>query len=761
MMLKIFTLFVLLSLPLWLSAQILNVPPRAAGALTGDQFVSLVTSMSLTDRENEIYAQVMSGNVPAFQRNLIPVSNTETIGATVYSYTYYVLPDYLAIGCDTNYFLCPMTPLLAQRIADATDCTLPTRDMVNQIWTAATLHLAPSSIPPSPQMTTIPVMDDHNTTVWGQRSAVLGTHPLGELVGGDKKDVVISNIIYGYPSPGRVVIYGWHYTSGTPIQPLYNGHEETYADYSHGIRLVQNSMLLNGAPATVSAILQSSTLNPLLSDEGAIAVPRYPVNMPVVAVPVSFALASESSTSLRLLTTAQLDVTHFLVQSGNDGLSFPTVQRLHKDSLLLTGLVADVPVYIKIAAVSSYDTSACSEVLGAVPGLCKPTVLIVNGFDRASAGNTFNFIRQHGDAFYDNGYNFISATNDALLNGLIAADSFRIIDYILGNESTVNESFSSAEQSLVADYLMQGGALFVSGAEIGWDLDHMGSVADKDFYHNFLKAAYANDAPNGQSGVFYQAQPSTGSVLAGLGAVSFDNGTHGTYNVNYPDVISAQGGAVVCLEYSGLTANYAGVCFSGTFPGGSQSGKVINFGIPFETLYPESARNNLMQRILNYFDVAPSGMDRPFIAQSNDTLYSGWSGLQQWYYNGTPVPGGTGAFIVPDLNGNYFVIAQKGDCYSDSSEVIPFVLTGLQLNGSETFNVTAFPNPCNDQLHIVIDASVKSSYRICLYNMNGQKILSQQSDTGTDISLQDFPSGIYLLTVESSIGVVRQRIVKY
>jgi len=52
---------------------------------------------------------------------------------------------------------------------------------------------------------------------------VLATHPLGELVGGDKKDVVISNIIYGYPAPGRVVIYGWHYLSGTPIQPLYNG----------------------------------------------------------------------------------------------------------------------------------------------------------------------------------------------------------------------------------------------------------------------------------------------------------------------------------------------------------------------------------------------------------------------------------------------------------------------------------------------------------------------------------------------------------
>jgi len=47
---------------------------------------------------------------------------------------YYVLPDYLAVGSDQNYFLCPMTPILAQRIADYAECTLPTRKMVNEIY---------------------------------------------------------------------------------------------------------------------------------------------------------------------------------------------------------------------------------------------------------------------------------------------------------------------------------------------------------------------------------------------------------------------------------------------------------------------------------------------------------------------------------------------------------------------------------------------------------------------------------------------------
>ncbi len=749
-----------LLIPFGLSAQILNLPARPAGALTGDQFASLVTSMSLTDRENEIYAQVMSGNVPAFQRNLIAVTNSQTISSTLYTYTYYVLPDYLAIGCDSNYFLCPMTPLLAQRIADATGCTLPTRKMVNQIWTAATLHLAPRTIPPSAQMTTIPVMLRHSDTVWQQRYPVLSTHPLGELVGGDKKDVVISNIIYGYPAPGRVVIYGWHYTSGTAIQPLYNGHEDTYADYSHGIRLVQMNMLVNGVSTTVSSVLQSASLNSLLSDEGTIAVPRYPVSLPSLTVPTSFAIVNENSSSLRLIASPQIDITHFLIQRGSDGISFPIVQRLHKDSLLLTGLTPDQPVYIKIAAVSNYDTSAYSEVLGAVPSLCEASVLIVNGFDRASAGNTYNFIRQHGGAFFSNTYSFVSCTNEALVNGLVVADSFRLVDYILGNESTVNESFSTAEQTIISNYLMRGGMLLVSGAEIGWDLDHMGSTVDQSFYHNFLKAAYVNDAPNGQTGVYYQVQPSASSVFSGIPVFSFDNGTHGTFNVNYPDVISAQGGATNCFEYSGLTANYAGICFSGVFPGGSSPGKLLNLGFPFETVYPETTRNLLMQSFLNYFDLTPSGLEKPLVSIHNDTLFSDWNGTQQWYCNGSAVPGANSNFLIPEINGDYSVVAERSGCFSDSSDQIVVTFTNISENLAN-MDVRVFPNPCSDWLNINIEGQNTEALKLSILDMTDQTLYEQQLFSSIVLPTNGFPPGIYILRIEGKYVNFNEKIVVY
>lgn len=603
-------------------SQTLNLPPRQQNALTGSEVVSLITNYSLTNRENEIWSQITGGNVPAFQRNLVPVTTTATINNITYTVIYYAVPDYMAVGCDTNYFLCPMTPLLAQRIADFCGCTMPTRKMVNQIWTAATVKLAPSTIPPSSQMTTIPVMNQHNTTVWGQRSAVLETHPLGELTGGDKKDVVISNIIYGYPSPGRVVIYGWHYQNGTPIQPMYNGHEETYADYSHGIRLVQNAITVNGTSNTVTGILQSSTLYSLLSDEGVISIPHYPtsVTVPTVITPTVFALKSESISSIRLIIQNDPNTTHYKIQLSDDGLNFSNTQYLPLSNTVITGLLNNHLYFVRVAAIGIADSSAYSEILGTVTSDYSPQTIIVSGFDRIYTGNTYNFIIQHGNAFYNNTTSFNSATNEAITTGLVNLTDYKIADYMLGNESTANETFSTSEQAKVKTFLEGGGSLFISGAEIAWDLDHLGSTDDKDFYNNYLKAIYVNDAPNGQANTFYQCQPIAGNIFEGIENINFDNGTHGTYNVSYPDLISGMNGGINCLAYTDVASGYGGITFNGFFPNGTQPGKLVNLGFPFETIYQDSTRNHVIKKILDFFDVQ-SNMNMPFINKNSCSVF--------------------------------------------------------------------------------------------------------------------------------------------
>jgi hypothetical protein len=245
----------------------------------GQEFVKLITPLPAPpdhQREDLIYTQIAVGNVPNWMRKMVLITTNAVINGTNHTVSYYVTPDYLCIGADKDYFLEPMTPLLAQRIADLHGCTLPTRKMVKDIWAQAQVKLAPTPIPASAAMITVPVFNQHNSMVWTQRSALLDAHPLGELVAGHKKDVVISALLLTnfHKSHTPVVIYGWQQTNGTPIQPLYNGHARTWADYSHGIRLVQKAITVDGAPTTVSEVLTNPALAALLSDET-----NYPGNV--------------------------------------------------------------------------------------------------------------------------------------------------------------------------------------------------------------------------------------------------------------------------------------------------------------------------------------------------------------------------------------------------------------------------------------------------------------------------------------------------
>jgi hypothetical protein len=275
---KIIVILLVLLFASQVHAQTLALPPRPEDAYGRDDILRILTPLTREAREDSVFRWFMAGNVPAFLRTLTSVTSSAVINGRTISVTYHVTPDYLALGPDDRYLLMPMTPLLAQRIADALHCTLPTRKMVDDVYAASSLKLAPAPIPPSAAMITVPVFARHDSMVWAQRSPHFAGWPRGTLVGGTKKDVVISNRIRtglktGVPRP--VVIYGWHQTDGTPIQPLYNGHGETYADYSHGIRLVEDAVTVNGVPSTIGAILRNDTLAVLLSDEGSIAQPRY------------------------------------------------------------------------------------------------------------------------------------------------------------------------------------------------------------------------------------------------------------------------------------------------------------------------------------------------------------------------------------------------------------------------------------------------------------------------------------------------------
>jgi len=244
-----------------------EIPPRPISALTGSAFAESLTALDDGTREAAILTQLMEGNLPEFLRTWKPVRLIHgAASGKKTTATIFVMPDYLAIGSDGDFLRVPMRLSTAIEIATQFHCVLPTKKMVDAIFAQADLRLAPEPLPPGPQMRSTEYFLQHNRRIEAQRVAF--GRPLGSLLSGQKKDLVLTSRLTR--QPGRLAIYGWHRPTGIPIQPLSTVHGARYADYSHGIRLVSDTMLLDGEPRSVYAALADPQLASLLSDEGPI-----------------------------------------------------------------------------------------------------------------------------------------------------------------------------------------------------------------------------------------------------------------------------------------------------------------------------------------------------------------------------------------------------------------------------------------------------------------------------------------------------------
>lgn len=386
------------------------------------------------------------------------------------------------------------------------------------------------------------------------------------------------------------------------------------------------------------------------------------------------------------------------VLTSSDGVNYTLADSSGFPSFTLGNLPTNAITYLKVRNRNSYGVSGLSETLALGVGSKSTDVLIVQGFDRSSGTvNNLDYVIEHGEAIHVNGYSFSSASNEAVESGSIQLSDYDIVNWISGEEATINESFSTLEQSRIIDYLESGGRLMVSGSEIGWDLERSGTSSDQDFYRDYLKADYIVDDAGS-----YTLNASSQGIFAGMGAISFDDGSHGSYDVDYPDGIKPVGGAVSNLTFAG--ADYAanggaGIQYTGTFGTSHMTSSLVYLSIGFETIYPAASRTMLMGKVLNYFEQ------------------------------------------TVDL---------------DNEVEVPAIFSVS----------TAFPNPFNSTIRFDIESHKSMQVSVNIYNMKGQRVHHSQEDLHAgqnNLSIRSFShgslsSGLYLLQVSGGAQNHVQRI---
>jgi hypothetical protein len=260
--------------------------------------------------------------------------------------------------------------------------------------------------------------------------------------------------------------------------------------------------------------------------------------------------------------------------------------------------------YFRISSVKNdspdFSESHWSNILGSTYGTSIKKALVIDGLEREAGswqGIGIPFVTKYGNALQEATVDFISIRTSELQNGSFNLNDYDYVFWILADESTIDETFNSVEQQLVKIYLEEGGNLFVSGSEIGWDLDYKGSASDKDFYNNYLKADYVSD-------------DALSSSVIGVANTAFDGCIFNigqTYEEDFPDEIIAYGGSTLCIKYSNNKG--AGIQFAGYLNNSINRSSLIHLAFPLETTANDESFNSVITKSINYFNTAQVGVD--------------------------------------------------------------------------------------------------------------------------------------------------------
>lgn len=306
----------------------------------------------------------------------------------------------------------------------------------------------------------------------------------------------------------------------------------------------------------------------------------------------------------------------YRVYTSRNGFGFDDGVPVNGTSVTIPNIPSDRPAYFRVVAVNAGGYSIPTETLAASRGSAR--VLIVNGFDRnqrsqlpsevvTNAGTqlrldprrfqAFNYVIEHANALAPLDLSISSTSNEPVSSGAVNLANFDAVFWILGEESTLDETFNNNEQTRVSQYLDNpGAALFVTGAEITWDLERSSgaSIADTAFLNNILRVQ-----DNGDDAGTYNVI-TTGALFAGIPAFNFNPASGARYDADFPDRLTPVNGSTAVLSYSGGSGGTAAIAYEGSY-------RVVLFGFPFETISSPTTRAQIMERVFDFFELASQG----------------------------------------------------------------------------------------------------------------------------------------------------------
>ena len=159
--------------------------------------------------------------------------------------------------------------------------------------------------------------------------------------------------------------------------------------------------------------------------------------------------------------------------------------------------------------------------------------------------------------------------------------------------------------------------------------------------------------------------------------------------------------------------------------------------------------------------------ETPVVTQNGMVLTSSVSAGNQWYYNGTAIPGATDqTYTVTHNTGWYWVMVTLNGCSSPISNKVWVEVVGVpEMPASASFSI--YPVPNNGEFTASIRYPVDDTFTIVVYNQLGEQLyeLRNAVTTGgkldTQIDLRPIPSGTYTVVFRNSTYKVVKRMIVF
>lgn len=148
---------------------------------------------------------------------------------------------------------------------------------------------------------------------------------------------------------------------------------------------------------------------------------------------------------------------------------------------------------------------------------------------------------------------------------------------------------------------------------------------------------------------------------------------------------------------------------------------------------------------------------KPIITQNRDVLTSSSTTNNQWYLDGSPIPGENSQSYTATAIGSYQVGVSNGNGCESMSDIVNVTSITAGVNEIAKKDVKIYPNPAKDNISI----EGVTSGKIELINLQGQVInYANVSDKNKSMDISKLATGVYSLKITTDEGIIVKKLLK-